>query len=185
MPKPTADLATFLAACKHPLRAELDALRAILAKAAPSLVEGVKWNAPSYRVPDGDDCLTFNLGRKDRVRLIFHRGAKVKDTRGKGRLLADDQGLLEWAADDRAIASFTSLAEVAAAKTKLAKVVKAWVAAVGGCQLIRVARETVEIEAKLLKAVHRGGRIETDEAYWHDKDRRVANIIRRKARKKA
>lgn len=131
MPKPAADLATFLAACKHPLRAELDALRAIVAKAAPTLVEGVKWNAPSYRVPDGDDCLTFNLGAKDRVRLIFHHGAKVKDTRGKGRLLADDQGLLEWAADDRAIASFTSLAEVAAAKTKLAKVVKAWVAAVG------------------------------------------------------
>lgn len=52
-------------------------------------------------------------------------------------------------------------------------------------QLIRVARETVEIEGKLLKAIQRGGRIEIDEAYWHEKDSRVADIIRRRARKKA
>jgi hypothetical protein len=133
MPKKPAravDVATFLAACTHPLRAELDALRAIVGKAAPQLVEGVKWNAPSWRLPDGDDCLTCNLSAKDRVRLIFHRGAKAKDAHGKGRLLADDQGLLEWAADDRAIATFRSLAEIEAAKARLAKLVKAWLAAV-------------------------------------------------------
>ena len=130
MPRPAAaDVATFLAACKHPLRAELDALRALVAKAAPALVEGVKWNAPSYRPANGDDCLTFNLSAKDRVRLIFHRGAKRKDGVGKGHLLADDQGLLEWPADDRAIATFCSMADVAAAKGKLGKVVRAWLAA--------------------------------------------------------
>ncbi|MFY9342851.1 MAG: DUF1801 domain-containing protein [Planctomycetota bacterium] len=129
---PAAQVAAFLAACKHPLRAELDALRAIVVAADARLVEGIKWNAPSFRVAGaGDDCVTFNLSAKDRVRLIFHRGALAKDGKGKGRLLADDQGLLEWVADDRAIATFASTAEVKAAKAKLAKVVAAWVAAVG------------------------------------------------------
>lgn len=128
-PAAAADVAAFLAACTHPLRAELDELRAIVAKAAPGLVEGVKWNAPSYRTAGGDDCITFNLSAKDRVRLIFHRGAKVKDGKGKERLIADDQGLLEWPAADRAIATFRSGAEIAAAKAKLTKVVKAWLAA--------------------------------------------------------
>jgi uncharacterized protein YdeI (YjbR/CyaY-like superfamily) len=124
------DVATFFARCTHPLRAELDALRAIVARAAPELVEGVKWNAPSYRLADGDDCLTFNLSAKDRVRLIFHRGAKAKDARGGGRLLADDGGLLEWPAPDRAVATFRSMAEVKAARVALAQVVRAWLAAV-------------------------------------------------------
>jgi hypothetical protein len=132
MPKPAADLATFLAACRHPLRAELDALRAIVAGAAPKLVEGVKWNAPSYRPPDGDDCLTFNLSAKDCVRLIFHRGAKKKDAKCKGRLIAADAEWIEWAADDRAIATFRSMADVKDAKAKLAKFVVAWLAAISG-----------------------------------------------------
>jgi len=52
-------------------------------------------------------------------------------------------------------------------------------------QLLRVAQQTVEIEAKLLKAIEHGGRLELDERYWRDKDSRVADIIRRKSRKKA
>lgn len=130
-PAPASDVATFLAKCRHALRPELDALRAIVAGADARLVEGIKWNAPSFRL-DGaaDDCLTFNLGAKDAVRLIFHRGAKAKDGKGAGRLLAADGGLLEWAADDRAIATFHSMAEVAKAKAALRKVVRAWLAAV-------------------------------------------------------
>lgn len=124
------ELAAFLAACRHALRRELDALRAIVAAAAPKLVEGVKWNAPSFRLPDGDDCLTFNLSAKDSVRLIFHRGAKKKDGKGKGRLVDADAEWLEWAAADRAIATFRSAAAVKAAKAELAKLVVAWLAAV-------------------------------------------------------
>ena len=33
-------------------------------------------------------------------------------------------------------------------------------------QLIRAAQETTEAEAKLLKAIERGGRSEIDDAYW-------------------
>ena len=130
MPKPAADLATFLASCKHAMRKELDVLRTIVHRAAPKLQEGIKWNAPSYRLPDGDDCITFNLSAKDRVRLVFHRGAKVKDGKATGRLLAIEHPWLEWAAADRAIATFATTADVAAAKSALTQLVRVWVAAV-------------------------------------------------------
>ncbi len=130
-PGPAPEVAAFLAKCRHALLPELNALRAIVAAADARLVEGIKWNAPSFRLDDAaDDCLTFNLGAKDAVRLIFHCGAKAKHGKGKGRLLAADGGLLDWAADDRAIATFRSAAEVTTAKVALRKVVRAWLAAV-------------------------------------------------------
>ncbi len=49
-------------------------------------------------------------------------------------------------------------------------------------QLLRAAQETTEVEAKLLKALERGGRIDLTDAYWQNKDSRVADIIRKKAR---
>lgn len=127
-PAARADADAFVAACGHPLTAELDALRAIVRKAAPGAVEGIKWNAPSYAV-DGDDRLTFQLAAKDRIRLVFHTGAKDRSTHTGRRVLADDGGLLEWAADNRAIATFRSMADVRAARVALAKLVRAWLAA--------------------------------------------------------
>jgi antitoxin ParD1/3/4 len=51
--------------------------------------------------------------------------------------------------------------------------------------LVRTAQETVEIETKLLAALEQGRPLRIDERYWRDKDSRVADLIRRKARKKA
>ena len=50
------------------------------------------------------------------------------------------------------------------------------------CQLIRQAQETAEVEAQILKAIARGGRIEITDEYWKAKDSRVADIIRKRAR---
>jgi hypothetical protein len=124
------DVETFVAARAHPLTPVLQALRAIVRAAVPAFVEGIKWNAPSYRVPPTEDVLTFNLGAPDRVRLILHRGAKAAAKRTSGRLLAEDGGLLEWAANDRAIATFRTLADVKAGKAALTKLVRAWVRAI-------------------------------------------------------
>jgi hypothetical protein len=124
------DVDAFLARLQHARAAELAALRAIVRHAAPQLREGIKWNAPSYRLPDGDDVLTFNLGAKDRVRLVFHRGAKARPSAGAQRVLADDRGLLQWPAPDRAVATFADLAEVRAAQKDLAQLIVAWLAAI-------------------------------------------------------
>src|SRR5687767_3362669 len=49
-------------------------------------------------------------------------------------------------------------------------------------QLIRAAQESAETEAKLLKAIERGGRVELTDEYWKVKDGRVADLIRKKKR---
>jgi len=48
-------------------------------------------------------------------------------------------------------------------------------------QLIREAQDGAAAEAKLLKAIERGGRIELTDEYWQKKDSRVADLIRKKA----
>lgn len=122
-----SDADALLRSLKHPMAEDIDALRAVILKAHPGLTEGVKWNAPSYSV-DGEDRITFQLRAKDKILLVFHRGAKKKAPPKRGRLIEDDSGLLEWAADDRAIATFRA-GEVAPKKKALAAVVKRWVAA--------------------------------------------------------
>jgi hypothetical protein len=139
-----ADVDAFVAVCGHPLVAVLDAVRAIVRHTAPMAVEGIKWNAPSFAV-GGDDRITCNLSAKDRVRLVFHCGAKKRAT-GNGRVLANDEGLLEWAADDRGIATFRSVAEVAAAKPALARLVRAWLAAT-------VDLERAEVEVRVRRGL--------------------------------
>lgn len=119
----------WLAGCRHPLRPVLEALRVVVVSAEPRLVEGIKWNAPSYAFA-GDDRITCNLSAPDRVRLIFHCG--VRKRAAKGRVPVADRGLLEWAADDRGIATFRSLAEVEAARPALGELVREWLAATTG-----------------------------------------------------
>jgi len=117
----------FMAALDHPLKAQAVRLRAIVRAAAPQTGERVKWNAPSYG-PSDEDRVTFNLSRKDRVQVIFHRGAKAKDAAGFS-FNGDPEGLLTWAAPDRGIAVFRSADEVEARADAFAALVRAWLAA--------------------------------------------------------
>ena len=71
----------FLETLEHPRKAEIERLRAIILAADPTLGEQIKWNAPSFG-RNGEDRITFRLQPGDKVDLIFHRGAKVKDTDG-------------------------------------------------------------------------------------------------------
>jgi hypothetical protein len=128
--KPAADVAAFLATCRHPLRAELDALRAIVAKAEPRLVESIKWNAPSWGLPDADDhCMTVNLGNKATLRLVLHRGAAKGAGADAAPFVDFDATWLQWPAADRAVATFASMAELDAARPALVQLLKLWTAA--------------------------------------------------------
>lgn len=71
-----------------------------------------------------EDRVTFRLQPKNRFQLIFHRGAKVKDSAGFA--FEDGSGLLEWVAKDRAVVSLVDMKDVKAKKTALVKVVKQW-----------------------------------------------------------
>ena len=55
-------------------RAGIEALRAVVQRAAPGLEETIKWNAPSY-ADAGADRVTLGLDRKGGFRVVLHRGA--------------------------------------------------------------------------------------------------------------
>lgn len=106
-------------------RAIVDALRKIIAGAHPKLEEGIKWNAPSFALA-GEDRITLGIERKGGVRVVFHRGAKVKDA-AKFKF-EDPAQLAQWPARDRGVAVFTTLAEVKAKRPALLDLCKRWLA---------------------------------------------------------
>ncbi|WP_437618624.1 DUF1801 domain-containing protein [Sorangium sp. So ce1151] len=114
----------FLRELDHPLKEEVVALRQIILGVSPAIREEIKWNAPSFRTTE--HFATFNLRAKDRVRLILHLGAKVKDTAVKGLEIADPAGLLEWLAKDRCLVTFSDGEDVQAKRAALESVLRAW-----------------------------------------------------------
>ncbi|WP_437752149.1 DUF1801 domain-containing protein [Sorangium sp. So ce1389] len=114
----------FLRELDHPLKEEIVALRQIILGVSPAIREEIKWNAPSFRTTE--HFATFNLRAKDRVRLVLHLGAKVKDTAAKGLEIADPAGLLEWLAKDRCLVTFSDGEDIQAKRAALQSVLRAW-----------------------------------------------------------
>ncbi len=117
----------FLDSLDHPLRSEIDRLRAIIAKSGPALDEHIKWNAPSF-MAEGTDCITLRLFPPKAVQVIFHRGARPDGTMDLKHL--DGSGRLKWAAPDRAIATFANLADIDKNAEALSGFCAAWVTAI-------------------------------------------------------
>ena len=90
----------WLSLLDHPEVDLINQVRTLIKHAESALVEGVKWNAPSYAL-DGNDIITFNFRSYGPVSLIFHTGPKGKDTKTGQRLFEDASGLIEWVADKR------------------------------------------------------------------------------------
>ena len=122
-------VADFFTTLDHPLKSAMEKIRRIILSSDNTITEQIKWKGPSFCY-NTDDRVTFNV-RDNYILLIFHRGAKVKDCTGRGRLIDDPTGLLEWITDDRATVKFTSEDEVDLKKDDLTKVVRLWVAAAG------------------------------------------------------
>lgn len=119
------DVETFLASLEHPFKKEILALRQLILGAAPSIEEGIKWNAPSFRT--SEYFATFQLRAKDGVQVILHLGAKTRETATTGIELADPESLLEWLAKDRASAKFRDLKDIDAKRPAFAKVIREWI----------------------------------------------------------
>ena len=122
-PSGTEQVKEFIQTSKHPLKKALEEIREIILGADKRITEHIKWNAPSFCF-NGDDRITFNLSKNDRILLIFHRGAKVKDGKSKEPLFEDTTGMLEWLAHDRAVVKIQTIEEVAGKKAVLTKIVK-------------------------------------------------------------
>ncbi|HYH79134.1 MAG TPA: DUF1801 domain-containing protein [Longimicrobium sp.] len=124
-PASTADVETFLAALDHPLEREIVALREIILAADPSIGDGIKWNAPSFRTSEW--FATFHLRAKGGVQVILHLGAKRRDDTAAGIPVADPRSLLEWLAADRASAKFRDMDDVEAKRDAFAALIREWI----------------------------------------------------------
>ncbi len=96
----TAEVDRYMAALNHAHAAEIQALRGVILGSGAGVIEGIKWNAPSYRTHEY--FATTNLRVKGGVGIILHLGAKVRDTAVQ---IDDPDNLLTWHGVNRA--SFT------------------------------------------------------------------------------
>ena len=127
---PPSSADEFMKALHHPLKEVAEAVRKAIRRADKSPVEGIKWNAPSFQ-HDGDDRITLNFSAKDRVRVIFHCGAKPPKSKPRSPIVELESEVLEWPSNDRAIMTFRSAEAFKAHKKELAEMVRKWIKAVG------------------------------------------------------
>jgi len=110
---------------RHLAEKEIQALRALIQQVHPSIREGVKWNAPSFRT--SEYFATTNLRAKVGVGLVLHFGAKVRNVAVGRETIKDPQKLLTWMAKDRATANFANMKELAAKGKAFQAVLKQWI----------------------------------------------------------
>ena len=111
---------------QHPLKAEIQLIRSAILGVDPSIDEGIKWNAPSFRTTEY--FATTNLREKAGIGVILHLGAKVRDTAPGGVAVRDPEQLLKWLAKDRAMIVFKDMQDFAAKKAAFEGIVRSWLA---------------------------------------------------------
>jgi hypothetical protein len=121
--KPCAEVDSFMAQLEHPHKPAIEAIRQVVCGADPAIVEGVKWNAPSFRTTEY--FATTHLRAKQGVGLILHLGAKVRDL--PEVRIDDADGLLHWLAKNRAIVTFANADDVRNRKGALEHIVRQWI----------------------------------------------------------
>ncbi len=112
----------FVAAMEHPHVDVVRKLREVIYAASPRIAEGVKWNAPSWRV--SEYFATTHLRAKTGVGLVLHLGAKVQPNAVR---IEDPRGLLEWLGKDRAMVKIGGLEELREIEGALQAIVRQWI----------------------------------------------------------
>jgi len=115
---------TFMAALEHPLKTEIEAVRAIILETDKRITERIKWNAPSFYLMD--DFATFKLRPTGTVQVILHTGAKVKDSPAEIKI-NDTSGLLKWVAKDRCVVTFLNMQDIESKKASFVEVLRQWI----------------------------------------------------------
>lgn len=110
---------------KHPLHKEMEATRLIILGVSPSITEGVKWNAPSFRT-DKDWFATIHIREKKRVQLILFVGVKKRPD-FKPFKLSDPNGLVKWLAEDRALVTLGAGRDIPDNRKALEAIVRSWI----------------------------------------------------------
>ncbi|MBK8049283.1 MAG: DUF1801 domain-containing protein [Anaerolineales bacterium] len=104
----------------------VEAMLTAIHEACPDLTESIKWNAPNFS-DAGKDRLSFMLHKPDRVVLVLHAGAKVKEDKKASHLYQDDTGLLAWQSNIRATITFHDLAGFTSHRDEFKQAMQRWI----------------------------------------------------------
>ena len=115
----------FMAALDHPFKREIEALRKLVLGVHPSVAEGIKWNAPSFRTTEY--FATTHLRSRAGIGVILHLGAKARSVPETGIAMEDPEGLLKWLGKDRAMVEFGSLKELQEKGAAFSAVLRQWI----------------------------------------------------------
>lgn len=103
----------FLRELRHPLTAEIEAVRSIIKGVNKDIAEEVKWKAPSFNYK-GEYLVTFNLWETEQILLVFHNPL-IPQVKSK---------ILEGDYKDRRKTYFTDMQDIKAKKPLLEKALK-------------------------------------------------------------
>lgn len=120
----TNEVNDFMAKLEHPLKAEIEAVRAIILGSDKRINESIKWNAPSFYL--NEHFATFNLRSLEAIQVVFHTGAKARADIAALKI-DDPSGLLKWAAKDRCVATLSGVQDIRSKKSALVSIVKQWI----------------------------------------------------------
>lgn len=126
MAKVQTSVDEFLKNLESPETALINQTRNEITNASTKLVEGIKWNAPSYSI-SGNDIITFNFRNFGNVALIFHTGPKGKDTHTGKTLFTGSPGIIEWVADKRFVLKIEGTDWLDENKAMLSGLIKKWI----------------------------------------------------------
>ena len=115
----------FMATLEHPFKAEIEAIRRLMLGVDPSVREGVKWNAPSFRTTEY--FATTNLRSRAGVGIILHLGAKVRKLPADGVRIDDPTKLLKWLGKDRAMVEFGNSRDLGEKAAAFQLILRQWI----------------------------------------------------------
>ncbi|MEF3083080.1 DUF1801 domain-containing protein [Luteimonas sp. SMYT11W] len=116
----------FMAALDHPHAGAVQRLRALVLGVDPTIAEGVKWNAPSWRTTEY--FATTQLRAASGIGLVLHRGAKARALPDGGLAIDDPDGLLTWPSPDRALLAFADRDAVDSGADAVQALLRQWIA---------------------------------------------------------
>lgn len=122
----SAAVDAFMATLDHPHADAVQRLRALVLGVDPTIAEGIKWNAPSWRT--AEYFATSHLRAKRGIGLVLHLGARARSLPAGGLAIDDPDGLLVWRAPDRALLTFADRAELEARVEAVQAVLRQWIA---------------------------------------------------------
>ena len=119
-PSDSEQVEQYMGRLEHPMKVEIERLRAIIRATSDQLSERIKWNAPSYYYRE--DIVTFGppARKQDEVMLVFHHPSVVEIS----------SPILEGNYKDRRLVIFKNMLEVETNQAELAHILHEIIAAI-------------------------------------------------------